>query len=516
MGCLPLALPVFVGSQVAQRGSARYLVETRETATFLLGQEGQVNVVLLDQSGNRVDAPQNFQATITLTTMESLDQAKQLLARRAANKQMARQAAVSRDRKIVLARGQQASQITIVHRQGEEDEIIHVLSYETGRLHVFVESPGVATGETAIVVLGSKTTASNLHGTPGLPTDGVMLMPVLWQGNDPARLKLEISPAKPFIQTAAGEQIAYFRVELKSVEDNEYIGAPEDIRVILSVDEGNARFEPDTLLIPRGDANTREQSALRTRPGGHITISAGARRTAAFKIASAKRSHEFSPGTHSTSLAVSKQRESAFANGLDEIELRVEALQGERAITPEEEGMEERIIFFTLLGDAEGVRFENNISQVHIAKGQHSAAIKLFSTRPVEDLKVVAKSRNGLREEITSEGNLLPVKFSFPWLQLLCAMIGGAIFPLLLKQNRWKLAQGIALGAVFFGLALFGAIASDPQNIGSISVSLAKLPTENFFASLVLGFLSVTLLGVIFKWQAERTGNKVLAKARGK
>lgn len=114
-------------------------------------------------------------------------------------------------------------------------------------------------------------------------------------------------------------------------------------------------------------------------------------------------------------------------------------------------------------------------------------------------MKVVAETYNGLNQLVTTKDNPTPIRFSFPWFQLLCATLGGAVFPLLWRQTKTQVLTGLVLGAVFFGLALFGAIASDPQNLGTFSMTVAKLPTENFFASFILGLIGSVLIGVAFK-----------------
>lgn len=498
--CLTLLLLIIVcvcivRAQEAQLVPARYRVETRESATLYVGKKGKFNIVLLDQYGNRLDSPADLKTTITVTALDTLDEARESLASR----QTAHQALVSRSRGVTLGRGQQVARITIVHRRGEEDESISLLSFQPGRLHIYVESQNVGTGEAVVIVLDSKRTKPSPGKGFNSALRSSMIVPISWQNGQEEQLKLDIVPSKPIIQTSQGEQIGFFQVELQRATGNEPARAGQDIVVILRVEEGYATLVPNTLTIPENGVITNKQTELRTRPGGLITISASTSRVNNARIIPVSRTYEFKPGIRSTSLSLQKQRDSAYANGLDEIELRVEALQDARAITPEEEGMDERQIFFRFLGDSQGVRFENGKSQVSIPKGQQTATIKLFSGRSVSDLKVVAESRNGLRDRITSGDDGVPVRFSFPWFQLLCAMAGGVVFPLLRKQNRIKLAQGTVAGVVVFGLALFGAILSDPQKIGAISITLTKLPTENALASFILGFLGSVFLAVIFK-----------------
>src|SRR5437870_6821840 len=137
--CLTLALFLLiclhiVHAQKAQRVPTTYRVETRETATLYVGKKGKFNIVLLDQYGNRLDSPGDLRTTITVTTLDTLDQANEWLAsrRNARNAQKSKQAFISRSRSVTFARGQQVSQTTIIHRRGEEDESIDLLSNQPG------------------------------------------------------------------------------------------------------------------------------------------------------------------------------------------------------------------------------------------------------------------------------------------------------------------------------------------------------------------------------------------------
>ncbi|HKQ05148.1 MAG TPA: hypothetical protein VJ464_08460 [Blastocatellia bacterium] len=503
-------------AQSLQKMALRYVVETKETATFYLGKEGKINLALLDQNGYRVKAPRAFRTTITATTFDGLDQAKSLLASRSIkqqaqlNKQAANNNTISATRRLVLGQGQQAAQIVINHGQGEDDKNAYIVSYQPGRVQVFVESDGVATGQAVIIVLDPRRALSKpaQQARPAPPDAG--LMPIFWQNPHSAQFRLELTPSKLLAQIEKGEQVGKLQVALRSAVGDDYPPAPEDLQIILKVEDGNARFEPNVIKIPRNQAISPEAAVLRTRPGGRISVSAYA--LSANNYLPARQDYNFVPGVRTTDLTVRQQRNSAFANGLDEIELRVEALQDGRVIAPEDEGMDERLITFTLSGDTRGIRFENGKSELHIPKGQTSGTIKLFSSRPIGDFKVVGSTLNGLRETIVSEEMAAPLSFSFPWLQLFFAIAGGSVMPLLRRQSRLKIMQGLVLGAVFFGLALFGAIVSNPQTVGAVSIVVTKLPTENFFASFILGFLGSLLLGINFT-RRRRAGAKRKAAA---
>jgi hypothetical protein len=486
-----------------QSAPLRYRVVTKETATFYVGKQGKFEIVLLDQYGKRVDAPTDLETTITVTTLQTLDEANNWLAYKEKGKgtevsRFSRKA--SQTRMVTLARGQEASRTKIIHRKGEEDETIYLLSNQPGPLHIFVESENIVTGDTFVLVLKSKRATMPPSQFSGQRSSDVRIIPIQFQTGQVNQFKLDFLPSKrPTFKTEQGYQIARFRVILQSATD-QYEEAPKDISVILEVQEGYASFNPNELIIHRGQPVSNEEAVLSTRAGGSITVKAST--SGAHNITPVSRTYAFEPGVHSTSLSVQKQRESAYANGLDEIELRVAALQDNRVITPEEEGMDERRIFFKFVGDSQGVKFENGKNEISIPKGQTTGTIKLFSVRSVSDLKVVAESWNGLRDQIKSAEEV-SINFAFPWFPMLCALLGGITFPLLIKRDRRGLIQGLVVGGLFFILAFFRAVLSDPQKVGAVSVAVAKLPTENALASFILGFLGSILLGAIF-FAAER------------
>src|SRR5882762_2566992 len=99
-----------VRARGAQLAPARFRLETRETATLYVGKKAKFNIVLLDQYGNRLDAPGELRTTITVTDLDTLDQANEWLASRK-TKQQGSQQAVSRSRGVTLARGQHVARI---------------------------------------------------------------------------------------------------------------------------------------------------------------------------------------------------------------------------------------------------------------------------------------------------------------------------------------------------------------------------------------------------------------------
>ncbi len=136
----------------AQSRWVRYKVVTRETATFYVGKQAKFDIVLVDPYGKQVDAPRDLETTITVTTLETLDEAKAWLASR----KIFQKAPFVRSRRVTLPLGQQAAQIRVTHRNDEEDETIYLLSNQTGPLHIFVESQDIETGETVVIVSESQ------------------------------------------------------------------------------------------------------------------------------------------------------------------------------------------------------------------------------------------------------------------------------------------------------------------------------------------------------------------------
>jgi hypothetical protein len=333
--CAAAAVLILTCVQAARARSpqlegARYIIETRETATFYVGRRGKFNLVLLDQNGNRLNAPAALNTTVTVTTLDSLEEAKASLG--------ARRPEATRRRVITLARGQNSAQLTFTHRMGEQDEVVHLLSNQPGRLNIFAESENVATGETTVVVLDKKPPTAAALPAAVFTHAPWRIVPASLQDEGMGNYKLDLVPSRrdPQPQTSGGEQVVYFRVALLSTRDNGDHEAPQDIRVILRVEEGNARFVgPDTLTIRKDEAITSEKAELRTR-GGVIKVNAStATRINNARVIPVSRSYELKPGIHSTHLVITRERESAYANGLDEIVLKVAAIQDKRAITPD-------------------------------------------------------------------------------------------------------------------------------------------------------------------------------------
>ena len=489
-------LTVGEAQEVFQKNFFRYRVETDQTATFYVGKQGSFKIVLFDQYGKRHAAPEDLKTTITVTTLGTPDEARKWIDSQTTKPRPS--LIKSRARTITLDAGQKAAQLTISHQRGAEEVSVSLLSRQAGVLYIFVESSGITSGDTTVAVVKPRSTFLPRAARPfASVSPAVRMMPIAFQ--EPAdQFKLDLQPVKPLIQPAQGCQVGYLKVLLRSGDD-ELVQAPQDVTVVLQVEDGEAWFEPDTLIIPKGDVISPQQAALKTRPGGVITVSASTNRINNISVAPVtKKRIQFNAVPHSTALSLQKQRDTAYANGLDELELRVEALQEGRAIPPEDEGMAERKIYFRFIGDSQGVKFENGKGELTIPKGQQTGVIKLFSNRSVSDLKVVAESLNGLQSKISSGDDGVPIGFSFPWFPMLCALSGGLVFPLLRRDLWLGLARGAVAGGILFGLALFGAVLSDPQKIGTISVAVTKLPTENALASFILGFLGSILLGVIF------------------
>lgn len=492
-------------TSVSDKEPKIYKIETKKTATFYTGKDGEITIFLCNENGEPVRATRNIQTTITATTLSSLEEAKQMLASQAPVQQSSPPIKIQKNRLVIL-RGQQVAQLTMTHTINENDKDVHIFSFQPGRFHIFVEAENITTGETTVVVLSSARKLRAYAPKEKANEEEGRLLPVRLESGNSSSLKLVLSPPSK-VTIIGGEQVASIRIELQYDNSDVYAPAPEDIRVFLEViEEGNARIEPNILVINKNEANTTKEAILKSATIGINKVRVRALQVNGFTIKPDKKSYTFDHGPCSQSLTIRPQRRSAIANGLDWIELRIEALQQDgRVILPEEEGLEERQIFLELEGDADGVKFENEKGEVHIPKGKHVGTIKMFSTRSVSDLKVIAKSRNGLRQTIESEATPLLIRFSFPGWQLLFAAIGGAAFPLLQKQKYLKVLQGLVAGVVLFALSFFGALVSNPQSIGGVSAVLTKIPTENLFASLILGFLGGLLLMSIFKLRQPRS-----------
>jgi len=359
------------------------------------------------------------------------------------------------------------------------------------------------------------------------PFAGAFLVPARWQDqNNNRELWLQIFPTEAPFYSEAGVHYSEFEIALKPEPDaiDDFLPAPTDITVELNVRSGNAAFEPSELTIKKGAARTAGKARLTCAPGGPVKFTASAVRVDGIGINKDTKELNFPPGIRATRLKLTSHPDSACANGLDPIIITVETLQQyddrEEVRTPEDEGFKAgRPVSFRIEGDARGTSFvsENGTPEITIRKDSGSGSIRLLGRRAASRLKVIATSINGQRESITNSTELI-VSFSFPWFAFASALFGGMLFPLLQRKDiaslrekaeLVKLFRGLALGGLFFALALFGAVSTNPQTIESVSVTLARIPTEHPLGALAIGFLGSALWGGLF------TLSSVLKKKNG-
>jgi len=148
-----------------------------------------------------------------------------------------------------------------------------------------------------------------------------------------------------------------------------------------------------------------------------------------------------------------------------------------------------------------------------IPQGQYFGTIKLYGIRPMSSAQIYAESTNGYRQPIKSDP--ITLSFYFPWTQLFCAILGGVVVSMILKRRYGKAALGVLTGVVLFGLALFGAIAVSGLNWQGLPVTIAKLPTENFFAAFIIGIIG-SMLGEKAPFKAHRSRKPAAKSAAAK
>jgi hypothetical protein len=406
------------------------------------------------------------------------------------------------------------------HKQ--TDEFVYFTSLRTGKLRVFLESPIMkAAAETVILISDPAAYLKQRQiqmqkrpsGSARQTLDaahGLMLVPVSWQGppQPQPQLKLRIERPAPDVTRNSRQQTKTV-IGLYDRDGSTPASAIKAIHIKVRVTEGNALVEtvPETgsstglvglptidLTIPPGSPIKPSQTTpyffIFSRTVGEVKLRADAVSQGS-EIEHDELTYKFSAGTRATRLEVKPRNQAALANGLSPIEIQVKALQkddqgNEYEVLPADEGLEMRVVGFSCPEAGPGLKFDEGGSEITIPKDANNGKKNLFSVMPSGTVTVVAESMNGLRETIQGTTT---VSFVLPWIQLLCASLGGLAFSFFIDRALRTQLAGLLTAVVFFGLALFGAIGVSQITVSGIPVDLARLSTENYFAAFILGVI---------------------------
>jgi hypothetical protein len=428
----PLPAARFAAPPGASQQIATKLLVTCDPKTAYAGKIVNVNMGLRDQNGKPMKADEAIPLTITITTLDDLKSAKAL------NPTPVR---MQEDWKATLRNDQNVVQYLSFFPK-EKDQHIRFTSQQTGRLRIFVEGKNMKPAEALLVVLPrtsrllrrppTASLASPTDRYDNVPLQSGSLIPVIWrQEGAPSispSLALEVVPPGTDPDTEGAEMVVPVSVELHSAYDRSmYVQARRLIKVNLRV-VGNAWFKPNQITIPAGESIS-EPAELRARAEGDFAVTAASPPIGATYFKSDTRPITIQQGKHSDKLSLTPRQGSAMANGLDEIIIEVRAIQLKAGDSPvliriedESKEMEARTVSFRVSESGTGLRFENG-GQTEIPRGQYFATIRLYGTRPISGAQIVAESTTGSSKSIQSDP--LAVSFYFPWMQLICAIIGG-------------------------------------------------------------------------------------------
>jgi len=343
-------------------------------------------------------------------------------------------------------------------------------------ISVFAESENLAAGSAVIVAL-DKRRAEQARPRVVLAS---------WSPAPPDSYRLEVlSPEAGEAALIGGRWTRKFSVAL--LADNQFTAAPEQIRVILRLTSGSGTLSDNQVIIKEGESQS-DEFRVESVTGGSIELMARAMRTLDFSAESAAYSFAFPTRKLAKRLAVEPMPRSAPANGLDEIAVDVRIVdEANNAISAADEGLTRREVVLSFDGETRGLRVGGERRLV-LPDDVAVARITLCASRPIGGVAVVASSTNRLGESLSGKGE--EVSFYFPWVALLGAIAGGLTLSAFWSFRPRRLAQGVVIAGVFFGLVLFGALAAHQfewEGVGVVNV--VRLPSDNVYAAYILGFI---------------------------
>lgn len=455
--------------------------------TLRVGQVTEIRIALLDQQDQEIGASEDTPINLISTKLKDLSSAKSV----------AQEGKALPGGVLELPHEEvSAVQWWLAIPRGETGVTVRFRSQQAGTIRIFAENEKLVAGSTLIAVIRNISRVAQTSG----------FQKVSFQEEPPPpaySISLEADGTEP-PPTINGKWVRKLNVLLKSGED--LVPAQKPIKVILRVESGSAMLSTTSVIIAEGQASS-EDVELGTSAGGESMVSARAVNSGQLSISASQSAIPFPQARRATKLLVDAMPPTALANGLEAIQLRVRAVDdGNNPIRAEEEGLPARDVTFRLEGRASGLKFDQGIAKVTIPKGEVAAAINIFGSSPISGTRVIAESENGIRKSIIG---VTGIEFSFPWWQLVVAMLGGLIVPPLRTAIRTKrrmstrrklttLAKkgliGLLVGGLFFVVFFFGAAAMDGLNWSGITINLARFPLHNAVASFAIGVFGSLLI----------------------
>jgi hypothetical protein len=477
-------------------GQLRFVLQ-RKSATIVPGSVAEIEIELQSFTGKKVDSARDLPTRITVTTLESLAQARAMLGPATPEK-----ATKSLDRaQLTLPAKSSVLQQWGIFPRGEGDIKVKVALHQPGLVRVFVEAEGVASGATIIAVGRVKTSPLS-----SVEPAGPRLILASFQPNPPRPLRLRFFDLGNDVWRSQEGFSNEFAVGLETLAGDPMAPAmPLIIR--LEVAKGTARFVHPQLSIAAGSILS-ENAELRSKRGGEVTLRANA---ASDKVAPSDYAFAFALAPHAEKLQVLPSSPSALANGLSPIYLTIKAIE-----TPAD-GAAPRVMTASREGLAAGrpvsLRFENGacwfvdvpkasapensqaaakITDVMIPAEAQMASVAVYCSQQASNLKVIAEASNALDERIEGSATM---SFSLPVIQLVLAVLGAMVLPVIWRLGWTRVLVAALVGGVVYTVFFVGAVATGNFNLGAIAISLTKLPTENVLAAFALGVLGYLAAG---------------------
>ncbi len=485
--------------------------------TVGVGEQTELRIRLLDQSGNETAATYDTGVTLIATREKDIDTAK-----RVGKKKVSFQ----RHGTLALPSGVQTVQTVVTIGQGHSAAALQFSSEQDGPVRIYAENEKLVAGATLIAVVNRTGKASPGDGVRARA--GIFVLASLQETRVPtpapnaAEYQLQIEPvgeSEPELNDNK-EYVRRFFVALVKA-DGKYVNAPQDIEVRLRALKGEGKFSQNPIIIPKNTYIYPSEIEVRSKSGdvemAAMPVSGSVTVQAAPNVV-----FDFPTSIRAIKLQVQAIPLAAMANGVESIKLRIRPVDaGNNPVRNEHEELEVRNVRLSLASRTLGLRFENGATTIPIKKGEEFIETNIISSYPVTGATVVAEAENGDHQTISGEQKL---EFCFPWTQLGGAMLGGLMFPLVLtvfpgKQREQRFAggklrmislygvAGLFLGALAFALVFFGALGLTELNFNGIPVSLARLPVHNVLAACAIGFFGgVTLAsGIALKEHAQST-----------
>lgn len=474
--------------QEVQAGQHRFVLQ-RKAATIAPGGVASIDIELQTFAGKKVNAARDLPIRITITTLETLAQARAALGSPTPDR-----ATTSLDgARLALPPKSSVVQQSGVFPRGEGDIQVEVTLHQPGLVRVFVEADGVASGAT-IVAVGRPKMSPASRAEPDEPR-------LIFASLQPTRLhshRLKVIDVGNDVWRSQDGFSNDFMVQLETLD-----GVPTTLStpltVIMEVTKGTARFVRPQLRIPAGEVLS-ESAELRSKRGGEVTLRANA---ASNTVAPSDYPFAFATVPYAAKLQVVPSWPSALANGSSPIYLTIKAIETPdgappRVMTASREGLgaarpvslrfENGTCWFVDTAKTptpEGGQGTGRITDVVIPADAQMASVAVYCSRPASALKVVAEAFNAVNEPI--EGSAT-VRFSLPWGQLFAAIVGAIVLPAFRRQGA-RAFVAAAVGAIVYIFLFVGAVTTANLSLGAIAISLTKLPTENEWAAFALGMV---------------------------